>query len=193
MAVGHRGASMRRVCGRSTMPVRHGVIDDERGADAVRAAQPTTRAPRANAAPRPAQRTRRVLTTRLGVVRVCGRSRSAACRALAAAAASCPDPRLHVVQHAAHLMRMRRQLAVAGHWSAAAGCFLRRGCCPSTAAHRLRWRLLLRHVGRCAAAATARTPRPTAPLPALPIRAHSTLLASQVRSCGSSAAQTAAA
>jgi hypothetical protein len=59
----------------------------------VRAAQPTTRAPRANAAPRPAQRTRRVLTTCLGVVRVCGRSRSAACRALDAAAASCPDPR----------------------------------------------------------------------------------------------------
>ena len=48
------------------------------------------RSPRLGAA---AQRARRVLTTRLGVVRVCGRSRSAACRALAAAAASCPDPR----------------------------------------------------------------------------------------------------
>jgi hypothetical protein len=62
---------------------------------------------------------------------------------------------------------------------------LRRGCCSSTAAHGLRWRLLLRLDGGCAADATARTRRQTAPLPALLPRTHSTVVASQVPSCGS--------
>jgi hypothetical protein len=66
------------------------------------------------------------------------------------------------------------------HYVGAREHSLRRGCCPSVAAHGLRRRLLPRRLGRCTAAATARTRRPNGPLPAPPPLTRGALRASQV-------------
>ena len=88
--------------------------------------------------------------------------------------------RPHLVQHAVWPAAHGMRVLSCTHYVGAREHFLRRGCCPSVAAHGLRRRLLPRRLGRCTAAATARTRRPNGPLPAPAPLTRVALRASQV-------------